>query len=86
MRDDQLLSQADVFFLHPTSYLDGKKHNTWNAALNDEKINKKTDLGSILYQASLFNNVGKIYAPRYRQAHLYAFFPKTQALQKKHWI
>ncbi|MBK7358540.1 MAG: DUF3089 domain-containing protein [Saprospiraceae bacterium] len=83
LRDDQLFSQADVFFLHPTSYLDGKKHNTWNAALNDEKINNKTDLGSILYQASLFNNVGKIYAPRYRQAHLYAFFSKDTSSSKK---
>lgn len=27
-----------------------------------------------MYQASLFNEVGKIYAPRYRQAHIFAFF------------
>ncbi len=83
LRDDQLISQADVFFLHPTSYLDGKKHNTWNAAISDEKVNAKTDQGSILYQASLFNNVGKIYAPRYRQAHLYAFFSKDTASARK---
>ncbi|MBK9720432.1 MAG: DUF3089 domain-containing protein [Saprospiraceae bacterium] len=74
LKDQQKLSQADVFFLYPTSFLTKKGHNQWNADVNDTEINQKTDASAILYQASLFNEVGKIYAPRYRQAHIFAFF------------
>jgi hypothetical protein len=78
-RDEQATSQADVFFLHPTTFTKGRDGNQWNADLNDTALNAKTDGVSILYQASIFNGVGKIYAPRYRQAHLYAFFTKDTA-------
>ncbi len=70
--------EVDVFFLHPTSYTgkdeQGEMH--WNAAINDAKINETTDLGAILNQASIFNEVGRVYAPRYRQAHLQSYFVK----------
>jgi len=74
---------ADIFFIHPTSYL-GKtsKSKGWNADLNDEQINNRTDNGSIKYQASVFNGAGRIYAPRYRQANIRAFFP-TDENQKR---
>ena len=36
-------------------------------------INKKTDEKPILYQASAFNEF-PVYAPRYRQAHIRAYF------------
>lgn len=83
LKDFQQLSQADVFFIYPTSYLTKRGNNQWNADVNNEKINKKTDRSSILYQASLFNGVGKIYAPRYRQAHFHAFFSKDSASASK---
>ena len=35
-------------------------------------------LGSILYQASAFNAAGRVFAPRYRQAHLNSFFTKDK--------
>jgi len=41
---------------------------------NDEAVNTKTDNGSILYQASVFNKYCRVFAPRYRQANLNAFF------------
>jgi hypothetical protein len=66
-------SLVDVFFIHPTSYTD-KNFTSWNAQLNDEIVNKKTDEGSILYQASVFNETNRVFAPRYRQAHYNAFF------------
>jgi hypothetical protein len=65
-------SLTDVFFIHPTTYT-GSKQN-WNADINDASINAKTDYSTILYQASVFNQHCRIFSPRYRQAHLSAFF------------
>jgi hypothetical protein len=64
---------VDVFFIHPTTYTD-KKFNQWNASLIDVEINEKTDQSAILYQASVFNEAERIYAPRYQQAHIQAFY------------
>lgn len=65
---------ADVFFLYPTSYIDKTMSMGWNAPIDDETINQKTDYASILYQASIFNAAGLVFAPRYRQADYYAYF------------
>jgi hypothetical protein len=70
---------VDVFFMHPTSYLDPSMPYGWSASLKDTKTNIYTDYSSILNQASVFNEVGKIYAPRYRQAHIQAYYPITAA-------
>jgi hypothetical protein len=69
-------ADVDVFFIHPTTYTGqpGQKH--WNASLDDEKLNLKTDKYPIRYQATIFNGAGKVYAPRYRQAHLNCFYTK----------
>ncbi|MEO5650064.1 MAG: DUF3089 domain-containing protein [Ginsengibacter sp.] len=71
-------SLADVFFIYPTSYTDMKPTEAWNAYIDDEALNKKTDNGSILYQASVFNKYCRVFAPRYRQANLRAFFSKDK--------
>lgn len=65
-------SVADVFFLHPTTYTEELKEQ--NAAIDDEMLNAKTDFTTILYQASVFNKECRIFAPRYRQAHIKTFF------------
>jgi Protein of unknown function (DUF3089) len=54
--------------------LDDLKTASWNADLTDSAINKRTDFGSILYQASVFNGSCRVFAPRYRQANIKAFF------------
>lgn len=69
-------AEVDVFFLHPTSYTGDRGQRYWNARLDDRKVNDKTDRTSILHQASIFNGVGRVYAPRYRQAHIYAYFTR----------
>jgi hypothetical protein len=66
--------KINVFFVHPTTYTDTRNANGSNASISDVAINKKTDEGSILFQASAFNNGTIVYAPRYRQAHISAFF------------
>ncbi len=76
--DLQATAQVDVFFLHPTIYLDSSK-KAWNASLEDTKLNKKVDESTILFQASAFNGAGRIYAPRYRQAHYRSFFTEDKA-------
>ena len=66
-------SAVDVFFIHPTTFT-SKQHNSWNAAIDDSTLNAKTDNSTILYQASAFNSQTRVFAPRYRQAHINAFF------------
>lgn len=66
-------SIADVFFIHPTTLTD-LLDNSWNGNINDAKLNAKTDYSTILYQASVFNASCRVFAPRYRQAHLKAYF------------
>lgn len=75
-KDLQDNAPVDVFFLYPTSYTKDMIKGSWNAPIDDILINEDTDSRSIKYQASLFNQVGKIYAPRYRQAHISAYFTK----------
>ncbi|MEZ4942170.1 MAG: DUF3089 domain-containing protein [Saprospiraceae bacterium] len=72
-------AEIDVFFLHPTTYTGARKgERGWNAAVDDIAVNQKTDSTTILYQASIFNGAGRVFAPRYRQAHLHAFFTKDK--------
>lgn len=71
---------ADVFFIHPTTFLKNKRNpKKWNADINDPVLNAKTDYSTILYQASVFNASCRVYAPRYRQAHIASFFSKDTA-------
>lgn len=58
-----------VFYIHPTSYLD-RTH--WNAPLDDKTANDRAIL-FLRGQATAFNNIGAIWAPRYRQATFGAF-------------
>ncbi|MEO5865484.1 MAG: DUF3089 domain-containing protein [Sphingomonas sp.] len=60
---------AAVFFIHPTSYL-GRAH--WNAALDDAEANARAEL-FLRGQATAFNEIGQVWAPRYRQAAFGAF-------------
>ena len=69
---EQKDSFVDVFFIHPTTYTNRRME--WNTDINDVNINAKTDYSSILYQASVFNQHCRVFSPRYRQAHLSAFF------------
>lgn len=74
LADAQAEAPVDVFFLHPTIYGRNRDDGTaWNASAGDERLNRATDESTILYQASIFNGAGRVYAPRYRQAHLRSF-------------
>lgn len=79
LADAQATAKADVFFVYPTIYTyKPTGANVWNADVNDATLNKKIDEGTILNQASVFNGSGKIYAPRYRQAHIAAYWTRNK--------
>lgn len=68
--DKQSELEVDVFFVHPTMYFKG---DHWNGDLDDQKLNKANEETPVRLQASAFNIGGKLYAPRYRQAHIGVF-------------
>ncbi len=74
-------SVADVFFIHPTT-LTALSDQRWNAPIDDAEINAKTDYTTILYQASVFNEKCRVFAPRYRQAHIRSFFVPDSVSRK----
>jgi len=78
LKDGQKDAKVDVFFLHPTIYTYTPKNQyLWNADVNDAELNAMVDNSTILNQATAFNGSGRVYAPRYRQAHYYSFLTKN---------
>jgi len=62
-------ARASVFFIHPTSFLES---TAWNAPVDDAESQNRAAL-FVRSQASAFNSVGAIWAPKYRQAAFGAF-------------
>jgi hypothetical protein len=61
--------RASIFFIHPTSFLES---SAWNAPVDDAESQDRAAL-FVRSQASAFNSVGAIWAPKYRQAAFGAF-------------
>ena len=61
---DEKTAAADVFFIHPTTYL---KNDVWNAAYD---VNGPYNYPVLLGQVSAFNGCCRIFAPHYRQSSL----------------
>ena len=74
LKDEKRELLADVFFIHPTIYDNDSDTASWNAWLSDDKVNTETDNTTILLQASVFNGSCRVFAPRYRQANMEAFY------------
>jgi len=60
---------ADVFFIHPTTF-DGGRH--WNAPMRERTAERFLQRVALPNYAGPFARVGRVFAPRYRQASLYA--------------
>jgi len=69
--DGQADATVDVFFVHPTTFLSS---TGWNAPMGDLASGNWVDDAVMPGQASAFNGSARVYAPRYRQAQIYAFF------------
>ena len=72
-------SRLQVFYIHPTTYLE---RDRWNAPLQP---GGETEFRTKLFvqsQASAFNGAGQVWAPRYRQAAFGAFLLKSEDAQE----
>lgn len=63
-------AEVAVFYVHPTSYLSGKR---WNAPLFDDSWAWEMVDRMMATQASAFNACCDVYAPHYREATLWSF-------------
>lgn len=68
-------TEADVFYVHPTSYVGSR----WNASLDDAAVNAATDAGATRIQATVFGGCCAVWAPRYRQANITAFTDPSES-------
>ena len=77
--DDTLcLDSIDVFFIPPATYTRGDQ---WNADVNNEKLNRKTNKTALAYQANVFTGMANIYAPIYRQMHSHGYKDNSNGLK-----
>lgn len=77
LQDRQATAKVDVFYIHPTTF--GSKDG-WNAdPMSKLKMGK---FQPIKMQGSIFNGHAKVYAPRYRQANVFAFSDTATVGQK----
>lgn len=60
---------ADVFFIHPTTYNGGRD---WNGPVADRSASAILQRAVLPNDAGPFARAGRVFAPRYRQASLYA--------------
>jgi hypothetical protein len=70
---------AAVFYIHPTTYL---LRDRWNAPLSGTPGSEYRAALFVRSQASAFNGVGQVWAPRYRQAAYGAFLLKSEDAQQ----
>lgn len=60
---------VDVFFVHPTTYDGGRD---WNAPIGQPAADRTLFRVMLPNHAGPFQRIGRVFAPRYRQASLYA--------------
>jgi hypothetical protein len=73
--NNQVSAKADVFFVYPTIFTNAPKNEyQWNADVNDGVLNNDIQRSTLLNQATAFNGACRVFAPYYRQAHLFAFY------------
>jgi hypothetical protein len=61
---------VDVFFVHPTTFNGGRD---WNGPIDDKAAARELERVMLPNYAGPFARVGRVFAPRYRQASLYAY-------------
>jgi len=66
----QLTGPVDVFFVHPTTFNGGRD---WNGPIDDRASARELERVMLPNYAGPFARVGRVFAPRYRQASLYAY-------------
>jgi hypothetical protein len=67
---DSIVSDVNVFFIHPTGFL---KNSSWNSSMDATSATEENTKWMMANQASVFSDAN-VYAPRYREATIYSFF------------
>ncbi len=62
---------VDVFFIHPTGFL---KSMSWTSPMELDSATEENTQWMMANQASAFNGCCNVYAPRYREATIFAYF------------
>jgi hypothetical protein len=70
---DKPSDSIDVFYVYPTLFLD-TKDKRWNMDVQDSAFREKVLTQAVKFQASAWANVGKLYVPFYRQAHIRSYY------------
>ena len=71
---------VDVFFVHPTGFLNG---SDWNSPLNANSQTEENTKWMLANQASAFNGCCNVYAPRYREASIFRYFAAPPDIAEK---
>jgi len=74
--EEKVLNEVPTFFIHSTSYYGG---TNWNADIFHAKSRELIEELILPAQASVFNHLGPIYAPIYRQATFYSFMVSSKS-------
>lgn len=61
---------VDVFFIHPTGFLKGEG---WTFSMDPDTATEENTRWMLANQASAYNGCCNVYAPRYRQASIFAY-------------
>ena len=69
---------ADVFFIHPTTYNGGEE---WNGPIDHARAVRQLERVMLPNYAGPFLRAGVVFAPRYRQASLYAMLSLREDAQ-----
>lgn len=67
---------ADVFYIHPTTYFSA---DAWNSPMQANSYSEQMLNAMMLSQASAFAECCDVWAPKYREATIYAFFDETMS-------
>lgn len=71
---------VDVFFVHPTGYLNG---GDWNSPLDANSRTEENTKWMMANQASAFNSCCNVYAPRYREASIFRYISAPPDIAQK---
>lgn len=66
---------VDTFFIHPTGLLSA---TSWTSPLIKESATEENTQWMMANQASAYNGCCNVYAPRYREANIFAYFGDEQ--------
>ncbi|MFM9862922.1 MAG: DUF3089 domain-containing protein [Micropepsaceae bacterium] len=71
---------VDVFFIHPTGFLNGAE---WNSPMNPQSRTEENTKWMMANQASAFNGCCNVYAPRYREASIFRYWTAPEDIAQK---